>query len=792
MHKKGITLGLLTFGLACLVFLKPFRFFDNIFYDLNFLLSSADSADSVVVIGIDRKSIKELGAMPWPRSQMASLVEKISSGNPRVIALDFFFPKRSDQRENDSLAAVFSRTRKLVLPFRAAGITDKGSINQAIPNDIQQFRFLRFDNPEKLENISFYYATDIDAADTMFSRYAQYGGFLNVSTSSSSQKIREAIQVIKIGDEYFPSFAVAAVAAYYNLTPGDIILDGRGEIDLKYRTVPITSYAATSFINFRNKSKPINEISAVDLLQGNVDPSVLKDKLVLVGVTDPLAGADFFITPVTSQFPGVSVWATIALDMLQKSWVRIQDPVFSLLNWFFVFLLFPGLAIILHQNRRILSLSLSIAIVTSSIVIGMVLFRYGHIFWESSSHVYAWIFSLVWLAAVKANPSLAGPPQIRLEPAENVGEALIPPPSDDELSTELPDTETTVFVTKALTSGGEDNEPVTEQPLTLSGTIIEEKACNLQGKPRTTSADAAIKERIRELAGGTIIRPLGSGGMADVYLVWNPRLEVYRAVKVIKPDQPSSYLTRFETEVRIFSKLDHPNIVHCYTVGEWHSLPFLEMEYIHGASLEEVLRKCSLLTVEQALAIGILVSRALHYAHNQVITIYGKTYKGVVHRDLKPANIMISHSGRIKLTDFGIARPGTVSLHTMDTGSIVGTLPYLAPEQLDGGELTGRADVYALGATLYEFITGERTFPQTEIPALLNAKSRGTYKPLNSSIKVADEVVAVLDKALAIDPAMRFHSAFAFGTELEKVLYKLSGHDGYQHLAMLVNRIWNS
>ncbi|MBN1307489.1 MAG: serine/threonine protein kinase, partial [Chitinispirillaceae bacterium] len=263
-------------------------------------------------------------------------------------------------------------------------------------------------------------------------------------------------------------------------------------------------------------------------------------------------------------------------------------------------------------------------------------------------------------------------------------------------------------------------------------------------------------------------------------------------VKVMKPGCSENFLSRFETEIRIIAKLDHPNIVHCYNVGQWHSLPYLEMEYVHGASMEEIIKKWNSVTVEQALFVGIQVCRALHYAHNQVMTIYGKTYRGIVHRDLKPANIMLSRAGQIKLTDFGIARPGTVSLHTVDTGSVVGTLPYLAPEQLDRHELTASADIYALGTTIYECIAGERAFPQTEIPALLRAKSIGAYRPLSRAAQISTEIAGIIDTAMAVDPGKRFSDAQAFGEALEHALFGICGYDATAPVAALIRRIWKT
>jgi serine/threonine-protein kinase len=239
-------------------------------------------------------------------------------------------------------------------------------------------------------------------------------------------------------------------------------------------------------------------------------------------------------------------------------------------------------------------------------------------------------------------------------------------------------------------------------------------------------------------------------------------------MKVLKPDRKNAFESRFETEIRILSKLAHPHIVQFFGVGDWSGLPFIEMEFVPGSSMDDVLTKCGVLSPRETLAAGIIVCRALHYAHTQSTTIYGKTYDGVIHRDLKPANIMLSKSGKVKLTDFGIARPGEVSLHTLDAGHVVGTLPYLAPEQFDEGEITAGVDIYALGATLYELATGERAFPQTDLTALVKAKATGRIKPPPASLPPG--LAAAVGKAMALRPEERYATAQAMEKDLEKAL----------------------
>ncbi|MBD3393812.1 MAG: CHASE2 domain-containing protein [Chitinivibrionales bacterium] len=752
---------------------------ENAFYDLSFSFRSPQSPDTIIVVGIDDKSIREGGGWPWSRSLMASLVERIEAGGPRTLALDFLFPVRRDaEAASDSLEEAFSRVSGLVLPFKAGNIHQREVVGAAvIPREALPYRFLMVKNRERLDEQFFYYTKVIDIADPRFVEHARRGGFLNVSTRRTTQKLREVIHVIKAGNEYFPSFGCAAVAAYRGLKPDELVLTGKPSILLGDTPVKLTSYAGSALLNFRGGQGTIRTIPAIDVLTGRIDPSVFEDKLVFVGITDPAVGVDFFVTPVSPQFPGVEIWATAAADLLHATYLRHQDGFIRGLNWLLAFLLFPGLAFLIPNRKKQLAVAGGAAILALSVVLWIVLFRTSFIFWNPGYHVYAWIFSLLWLAVQKADPTLVEVARTELEP-EDPGDAdAVPPPAQSDFITQIPASATANFVAEILgMPAGASAIP--------AGTLVESEV------PEGGEAAGAPLAEFQKLAGGRIVRLLGSGGMADVYLIWNPRLEVYRAVKVIKPGLNDQLVERFETEIRIFANLSHANIVQCYSAGEWHMLPYLEMEYVPGAPMDLVLASCKVLTPEQTIALGILVCRALQYAHQKVVNVYGNTYKGVIHRDLKPANVMLSRGGKVKLTDFGIARPQAVSLHTSDTSRIVGTLPYLAPEQLDGKELTSRTDVYALGLTLYEFLTGERAYMQSDMATLVNAIAKGQVRSLKGSTLAPGALADIIHTAIATDPKDRYESALAMERELERALHGLAKDPGPQFLAGLVKRYW--
>jgi serine/threonine protein kinase len=276
------------------------------------------------------------------------------------------------------------------------------------------------------------------------------------------------------------------------------------------------------------------------------------------------------------------------------------------------------------------------------------------------------------------------------------------------------------------------------------------------------------------LGSGIITGILGEGGMARVYRVWNQKLELFRAVKVIFPTERAELMERFETEIKISAKLHHPNIVETYIVGEWNGLPYIEMELVDGISLETLIEKHGCIPPIVCAAIGIQVASALAYAHSEEVLIYGRTYKGIIHRDLKPANIMISKNGIVKLMDFGIARPSEVHLHTV-SGYIVGTLPYLSPEQIAESEIDHRSDIYSLGTILYEALTGEKTFPQQTVHNLMRMKVLHSYRKVDSySIAVHPELKKAVEKCLRLDKKKRFETSKELELALKGVFSTIS------------------
>ncbi|MBD3322273.1 MAG: protein kinase [Chitinivibrionales bacterium] len=271
------------------------------------------------------------------------------------------------------------------------------------------------------------------------------------------------------------------------------------------------------------------------------------------------------------------------------------------------------------------------------------------------------------------------------------------------------------------------------------------------------------------LGSGTITGLLGSGGMANVYEIWNSQLEVGRAIKLMHPNLSEDSKRHFQTEMKIMAELTHPNIVEIHSVGKWNDLPFIELELVDGPAISQLVEQKGALPIPVCTAVAILVTRALYYAHSKEYVIYGNKYRGIIHRDLKPSNIMISKDGKVKLMDFGIARPIEASLLTTDD-SVMGTIQYLSPEQLDGKGADVRSDIYSFGTVLYEMLTGVKAFPQINMSKLMMCKIKNDYRPIeNYDLKVPPPLRKLVHKCLMHDKKKRIQDTGTLLADLEKI-----------------------
>jgi serine/threonine-protein kinase len=257
-----------------------------------------------------------------------------------------------------------------------------------------------------------------------------------------------------------------------------------------------------------------------------------------------------------------------------------------------------------------------------------------------------------------------------------------------------------------------------------------------------------------------IMRKLGSGGMADVYLAEDEELGRRVAIKILNDRHANDeqFVERFRREAKNAAGLSHPNIVSIYDRGEAEGTYYIAMEYLDGRSLKELVVARGPLPIQDAIAATRQVLGALRFAHR----------KGVVHRDIKPHNVMADADGRLKVTDFGIARAGVSQM--TEAGSIIGTAQYLSPEQARGAAVDQRSDLYSVGIVLYEMLTGQVPFTgESPVEIAMKHLSDTPRPPSMLRPEIPPDLDMVVLRALAKNPEDRFQTAEEMDAELERV-----------------------
>ncbi|HEX6951876.1 MAG TPA: protein kinase [Gaiellaceae bacterium] len=261
---------------------------------------------------------------------------------------------------------------------------------------------------------------------------------------------------------------------------------------------------------------------------------------------------------------------------------------------------------------------------------------------------------------------------------------------------------------------------------------------------------------------------VGTGGMSSVFRARDRQLERRVAIKILHQHyaEDPEYLERFRREARAVAKLSHPNIVTVIDRGDDDGRQYIVFEHVEGENLKELVIRSGRLPVRRALELALAVADGLAFAHNH----------GLVHRDVKPQNVLLNRDGEVKVTDFGIARSLHVDQGVTQTGTVLGTGEYLAPEQASGKPVSPATDVYSLGVVLWELLAGDVPFVGENFVAIA---LRHVNEPPPSLRErrpdVSPRLEAAVERALAKDPAQRFPSMTAFAKELRACLAEVEG-----------------
>ena len=640
-------------------------------------------------------------------------------------------------------------------------------------------------------------ASGVLALSNLLCEGAANAGYSNYWPDSDGI-IRRTHLLVKSGTRIFPALALAVAQASnetVDASAGALQLNGPHRIEIDDRGIN-TGPGFTSLIRYYQSESGetgFPTISAEDLLSGNVPSDLLSDRIVLIGnlTANETIG---YRTPFSQNVPPAVMLATAISNLLQTDfvlrpyWLGSAELAFLFILGFAFFLSAPTMSI----NRAATLIVLMVIVLMTAEAYLFI----AHGIWVQL--VTATLFTVLGIGTIQATDKFrltsdsGASPKPAPEPAAHLD-------SNDQLDLafsvlrqQSPTEETKKrLYAIAVTHGKLKEYSKAERVLIYLAALdpkyrdVSEKLKKLSGA-RKKSHETTILPVVEEmpetetentgsrqtLGRYQLNRTLGRGAMATVYLGTDPNINRKVAIKTIALAEEFSDAdldaakAQFRREAESAGRLNHPNIIAIYDTGEDGNIAYLAMEYFEGKALNYYAQSTNLLPPKWVLELTARAAEALHYAHGQ----------GVVHRDIKPANLMYdAATDTLKITDFGIARLTDTS--RTKTGIILGTPSYMSPEQLAASAVTGKSDLYSLGITMYQLLTGTTPFRSDSIPKLMDKIINDKHKPVSS---VRDDVPicvdVVLDQALAKKPDDRFPNGRAMALALRDCVKSFEDH----------------
>ncbi len=805
---------------------------ERLAYDTGVRLTPRDlsATERVAIVAIDDQSIKQIGRWPWPRHVLADLIRWLGQAQAKVIGLQIFltepqtdpglayfrelrgylantsFPADAQiqaqevmriveraERDLDAdakLAETLPLAGNVLMPMIFSVQPPLGRPDAELPEFVQRNRLAKL-----------VVRSDVGAApletDAVLYPLPAFGahtagiGHLNLFPDADGGIRKEAL-VLKHYEDYYASLALLIAARSLNLQSKDItVYLGEG---VKLGRLQIGTDASmqmyTGFYSDPERRTPFTTYSFNDVRAGKIPASSFKDKIVLIGSTAAGVGSTH-VTPVASGMSDAELTANIVASIRnQDFYVRppwtawTQAALFIVIAAYLMFalsrlgagiaglvslVLFVGLLAgeqYLLTSERVWLQTVSPALL---LLVGHVALTTKRFFITERLKTRAETDS----AQTNRMLGLSFQTQGQLDMAMDKFRKLPVDKSVLELMYNLAlDFERKRQFSKAgsaydyILEHDAKFRDVTERKQRAQQA---ERTVTLGGRRMTTSGTLILDgvDQKPTLGRYEVERELGKGAMGTVYFGRDPKINRVVAIKTMalseefEEQELEKARERFFREAETAGRLSHPNIVTIYDAGEEQDLAYIAMEYLEGRDLTHLVKGKGRLPVRFVLDIGARVADALDYAHRQ----------DVVHRDIKPANIMYNEKDSgVKVTDFGIARI-TASSRTK-TGVILGTPSYMSPEQLAGKKVDGRSDLYSLGVTMYEMLTGRQPFTGESMAALMYQIANMPH-PEIAALRpdVPPCACAVVDTLLAKDPSKRFQT----GAELRQAIVACLG-----------------
>ncbi|MFZ5571200.1 MAG: CHASE2 domain-containing serine/threonine-protein kinase [Thermodesulfobacteriota bacterium] len=807
-------------------------FFDGLeltFYDLRLnLMEEPESPSPIVIVDIDDESVEKIGRWPWTRSIVAEAIRKISAGAPKTIGLNIIYSEpeeRNGLMELARLEALFTRDvmsgagqsgaaflqaltesrdkldhdRKLAEAIQAAG-------NVILPVFFKERAFDAPSDSPPDPQLASHALADVTDPETIgapgasglvlpiaeFLKAAAGIGYINFSCDMDGVTRREQI-LMEYGRLYLPSYTLSLAAHYLDVRPDQIGVELGSSVRLGERIMPLTFHSEL-MVRFKGPRNSFKAYSFFDVLNDKIDVAVFKDKLVLVatsaaGIMNPLNSPTDPALPV-GEFSANTLWTILNRRFIQ------QPPWSSGLEMFLILLVGVILTVVFPRLRAVPAGLSFLAGLLFLIGGGVYAFMVRHFWLQVTYPVLQLLLGYIGVVSIRYFITENRKEKVEVESAETnrllglsfqsqgmldmAFDKLRRVPVDDEMKAILYnlalDYERKRQFNKAAVVYGYIEEhdgrykDVTEKKKKLiqaSETMVFGDGFIGGGASRDELLSAASTAR-PTMGRYEIIKQLGKGAMGVVYLGQDPRINRTTAIKTfrfnddLEAGEVEEMKSKFFREAESAGTLSHPNIVTIYDAGEEQELAYIAMEYLEGEDLQRFTRKGNLLPIRKIIDCCADIAAALDYAHQ----------RGIVHRDIKPANIMLLKSGKVKITDFGIAR--ITSSSQTRTGIVKGTPYYMSPEQISGKKVDGRSDIFSLGVMMFQLLTGSVPFDGDSPAALMHQILNVPHPdPRSLNPKIFAPLVPIINKALMKDPDQRYQHAVELSNDLRKLAAKI-------------------
>jgi len=825
--KANLYIGALVASIFLYLSFFPLSFFESlegVIYEIEMRLDTPRNPGEsrVSIVNIDDKSIRKVGQWPWPRHVIAEMIMILKNNGAKLIGIDIVFSEKEQNQALEEVRYLYNEIKEKDHGVEAGKANEwilarLKEIENRLDNDRTLFEmvetsgniilpvlgtFGKYDAelvlpPESFlngktvkkdtiaKNVEAISVKEIIAPFPELSKSGHGLGHINFSPNELMMG-KAHIPFINFRGHLMSSLPLSLVLNYLDKQPGEVIGKARG-LMVNEKPVPVSN--GEILIKFRGGRQSFPYYSFADLLNVKKVPAVFEDKIVLIGYT--AKGGVFVDTPVDPHMPRVEFMANVIEDFLHGRFLR-RPHFMAYLEALILILLGLGSTFLHSQvsylNRTGITAGL-IFLVFLTAVIFFMLFSV----WLKTIYI---IFTLaVTYCAIMGKDLLFIGKEVMSKDAIETNrmlgislqsqglldlafEKFRKCPLDDELRDIVYnlglDYERKRMINKAISvyeyinKRGEGFKDLSERIPKLKKIMGSLPLSAYQGRKEekiVISDDLEVKPTVGRYE---ILMEIGKGAMGTVYKGRDPKINRLLAIKTIRfsdefeENQLQEIKERFFREAELAGKLSHPGVVAIYDVGEDYDLTYMAMEFLDGEDLDRYCKKDSLLPIRKILDIIAQTADALEYAHNN----------GVIHRDIKPANIMLLKNGRIKVTDFGIAK--SMSSSKTRSGIILGTPNYMSPEQIMAGKIDARSDIFSLGVVFFQLLTGELPFQGGNFNSLFYQITQVKHpSPHTINPRVIKPCEQIVDKVLAKNPDYRFQTVNELGKYIRIVAHKI-------------------